>query len=250
MFTSSGLKFTIFRLSILALGLYTLIFNFNLSWMLWSLIISWPLGIFGVTIALHRYYAHRSFKTGFIRDKLLAFASLFSLLGSPIAWVIIHRQHHYQADKSLDPHSPHNSYLRSFSSIIKNQNYPTVIGRDLKSNKFQLWLHKYYILILLSVYTTVAVLFGWAVMCWILAVPAFWINFYAGCVNVLAHTQGYRNFDIPDQSRNNWFLAMITLGAEGWHNNHHANPEKLHYGHCWWEWDLCYHFIRLFLIQK
>ena len=42
-------------------------------------------------------------------------------------------------------------------------------------------------------------------------------------VNSLAHVWGDQPFRTDDHSRNNAFVALITLG-EGWHNLHHAFP--------------------------
>ena len=63
-------------------------------------------------------------------------------------------------------------------------------------------------------------------------------------VNSLAHLWGYRNYETDDDSRNNWFVAVLTSG-EGWHNNHHATPRVAQYGHRWWEFDLIFGFVRL-----
>jgi hypothetical protein len=37
---------------------------------------------------------------------------------------------------------------------------------------------------------------------------------------------GTRRFATRDDSRNNWWIALIGFG-EGWHNNHHAHPYVL-----------------------
>ena len=63
-------------------------------------------------------------------------------------------------------------------------------------------------------------------------------------INSLAHVLGRRRFDTPDQSRNNWFLALITLG-EGWHNNHHRFPVSARQGFRWWEVDITYYLLKL-----
>ena len=47
-----------------------------------------------------------------------------------------------------------------------------------------------------------------------------------------------------DDSRNNWLLALITLG-EGWHNNHHHYPSAARQGFYWWEIDVTYYLLRV-----
>jgi fatty-acid desaturase len=63
-------------------------------------------------------------------------------------------------------------------------------------------------------------------------------------VNSLSHMFGYRNHPSEENSRNNWFVAVLTSG-EGWHNNHHADPASASNWHRWWEIDLMYAVIRL-----
>src|SRR5262249_53243208 len=55
-------------------------------------------------------------------------------------------------------------------------------------------------------------------------------------VNSVSHMWGYRTHDTPDDSRNNWLVALLA-GGEGWHNNHHADPVSPRHGHAWWELD-------------
>ncbi|MCA8979903.1 MAG: fatty acid desaturase, partial [Planctomycetes bacterium] len=54
---------------------------------------------------------------------------------------------------------------------------------------------------------------------------------------------GSRRFETPDQSRNNWLLALFTLG-EGWHNNHHRYQASVRQGFRWWEFDPSYYVLR------
>jgi stearoyl-CoA desaturase (delta-9 desaturase) len=63
-------------------------------------------------------------------------------------------------------------------------------------------------------------------------------------VNSVCHLWGYRNYSTTDRSRNNWLVAILTLG-EGWHNNHHANPRNVRHGQKWWEIDPTYLAIRV-----
>ncbi len=62
-------------------------------------------------------------------------------------------------------------------------------------------------------------------------------------VNSLAHIYGSRRFATPDNSRNNLFVALITLG-EGWHNNHHCYPASERQGFYWWEVDVSHYTLR------
>ena len=63
-------------------------------------------------------------------------------------------------------------------------------------------------------------------------------------INSLAHVWGKRRYDTDDTSRNNWLLALLTLG-EGWHNNHHRYMACARQGFFWWEIDVTYYLLRL-----
>ena len=69
----------------------------------------------------------------------------------------------------------------------------------------------------------------------------------AWSINSITHLWGYRNYDVPDDSRNNWILGLLVHG-EGWHNNHHANINSARFGRKWWELDTGYWTICL--LQK
>jgi stearoyl-CoA desaturase (delta-9 desaturase) len=62
-------------------------------------------------------------------------------------------------------------------------------------------------------------------------------------INSLAHQFGSRRFATGDDSRNNFWLALLTLG-EGWHNNHHHYPSAARQGFYWWEIDITYYLLR------
>ena len=63
------------------------------------------------------------------------------------------------------------------------------------------------------------------------------------CINSLAHVHGRRRYVTGDDSRNNWLLALFTMG-EGWHNNHHAWQSSVRQGFRWWEADATFQILR------
>lgn len=65
------------------------------------------------------------------------------------------------------------------------------------------------------------------------------------CINSVTHVWGYKTYDNGDDSKNLWWVALLTFG-EGWHNNHHAYQRAANYGHRWWEFDTTYLTIKLF----
>ena len=54
---------------------------------------------------------------------------------------------------------------------------------------------------------------------------------------------GYQNYESGDNSRNTWWVALLSFG-EGWHNNHHADQTSAAHGHRWFEFDITHLFIR------
>ena len=68
-------------------------------------------------------------------------------------------------------------------------------------------------------------------------------------VNSLAHVFGYQNYDTGDHSRNNVLVAILASG-EGWHNNHHSEPSCACNQRHWWEIDLTYLLLRLFVAVR
>ena len=63
-------------------------------------------------------------------------------------------------------------------------------------------------------------------------------------INSLSHRYGSARFETGDDSRNNIWLALLTMG-EGWHNNHHFYPAAARQGFKWWEIDMTYYGLVL-----
>jgi stearoyl-CoA desaturase (delta-9 desaturase) len=63
------------------------------------------------------------------------------------------------------------------------------------------------------------------------------------CINSLAHVCGTKRYLTGDDSRNNWLLAIFTMG-EGWHNNHHAFQSSVQQGFKWWEIDPTFYILK------
>jgi stearoyl-CoA desaturase (Delta-9 desaturase) len=64
------------------------------------------------------------------------------------------------------------------------------------------------------------------------------------CISSLAHVRGRRRYVTGDESRNNWLLAVFTMG-ESWHNNHHACQSSVWQGFRWWEIDLTFYILKV-----
>ena len=62
-------------------------------------------------------------------------------------------------------------------------------------------------------------------------------------INSLTHVFGSQRFITGDDSRNNVWLALLTLG-EGWHNNHHYYSTCARQGFKWYEINITYYILR------
>ena len=85
---------------------------------------------------------------------------------------------------------------------------------------------------------------GWGAFTWGFLLSTALLYHGTFVINSLAHVWGTRRFETPDQSRNNFFLAVVTMG-EGWHNNHHQYMYACRQGLRWWEIDVTYYLVRL-----
>jgi stearoyl-CoA desaturase (delta-9 desaturase) len=86
--------------------------------------------------------------------------------------------------------------------------------------------------------------FGLSLLVWGVLVRTVVVWHITWSVNSITHLWGYRNYETGENSRNNWFVALVSNG-EGWHNNHHADQRSAAHGHRWWEFDVTYITIRM-----
>src|SRR5262249_20836428 len=85
-------------------------------------------------------------------------------------------------------------------------------------------------------------LHGWVGFVWGFLISTVLLYHATFTINSLSHLFGSRRYDTPDESRNNFLLALITLG-EGWHNNHHHYQSSVNQGFFWWEIDVSYRVL-------
>jgi stearoyl-CoA desaturase (delta-9 desaturase) len=158
----------------------------------------------------------------------------------------MHRRHHRHSDTAADVHSP---IVRGFlyahvGWIFVPRNTATDYDavRDLSRYRELVLLDRHHYLppILLGVLSWAIA--GWPGLvigfCW--STVVLWHATFS--INSLAHLIGRRRYVTGDQSRNNWLLALLTLG-EGWHNNHHAYQASARQGFRWWECDVTYYVL-------
>jgi stearoyl-CoA desaturase (delta-9 desaturase) len=187
---------------------------------------------------MHRLLSHRSFKTHVWFERFVSVIGVLTTVGSPLAWVAIHRQHHRAAETPEDPHSPYQiGNFRAWFGIWPKITLDTKLIRDMRQDKFQRALHKHYLWIIAAYVLMLFVIFGPLAIIFGYCIPASLCLHSSSAIIVIAHRHGYKTHACRDQSRNSWIANIITLG-EGWHNNHHARPWAWSNWERWWEWDI------------
>jgi len=206
------------------------------------------LRIFAIGAGYHRYFSHRAYRTSRVFQFVLACLSQSSAQKSVLWWAAKHRHHHLNSDNESDIHSPrHRGFIYShFGWIFARSNDATDLTKisDLACYPELMWLHKYELVPPFVLSLLCYAIGGWSG----LVVGFFWstvLVYHATfCINSLAHVRGSRRYLTADDSRNNWLLAVFTMG-EGWHNNHHAYQSSARQGFRWWEIDTTFYILKI-----
>jgi stearoyl-CoA desaturase (delta-9 desaturase) len=205
------------------------------------------LRMFAVVAGYHRYFSHRAFATSRAFQFVLAVLAQSSAQKSVLWWAAKHRHHHVHSDTAEDVHSPRRKgFLYSHVGWIfdrKHDQADLSKVADLTRWPELVWLKKFELLPAVVLGILCLLTAGWSG----LVVGFLWstVLVYHGtfCINSLAHVSGSKRYVTGDDSRNNWLLAIVTLG-EGWHNNHHAFQSSVRQGFKWWEVDVAYYVLR------
>jgi sn-1 stearoyl-lipid 9-desaturase len=231
------------------------------------------IGVLGINIGYHRLLAHRSFSCPRWLERTFAILGVLCLQESPTFWVALHRQHHHDADKDADPHSPKESAFWAHIGwmLVKSESTDAAppiarFCRDMTGDPFYAWLKASdnWLKVALASWAAFfvagfaavslargtmadAAQFGTSLVVWGAALRTVVLWHTTWSVNSATHLWGYRNYETPDNSRNNLLVALWSNG-EGWHNNHHANPRSARHGHSWREPDMAWLVIRALMV--
>jgi stearoyl-CoA desaturase (Delta-9 desaturase) len=239
------------------------------GWIVWTAFAAfYVMNILSMSIGYHRYFTHKAFETSRPMHYAIAILAQLGIFGSLRRWVAEHRRHHAHSDRRGDIHSPYFDDFGDATGGAKGWKYShlgwvfshsmtdeKVYGKGVADDDAILFVDKYRIpIFFISV----------------LVLPALWAMAFGGdtqtiigtilvagflrsvvalhaiaCVNSFGHMYGSKRFtDGHDEARNNWLIALLTLG-EGWHNNHHAHPRSANAGLAWYEIDMTAAIIRL-----
>jgi stearoyl-CoA desaturase (delta-9 desaturase) len=202
--------------------------------------------MFGITAGFHRYFSHRSFKTGRVMQFLLALLGGLSTQKGVLWWAAHHRNHHKFSDEPEDVHSPRQrGFFWSHMGWILVKKHDVVHWDRIPDlakypelrflTRYDMWITAAFAVLLYVVGGAWALVWGYFVSTTLLWHGTFTINSFS-------HIIGRRRYETTDDSKNNWLLALLTMG-EGWHNNHHYYQRSVRQGFYWWEIDLTYYVL-------
>ena len=231
--------------------------------LLWGVALSWVdvllfvvlyvAGALGNSVGFHRLFTHKSFETTAWLRGTFAILGSMAMQGPVTQWVTDHRKHHALSDVDGDPHSPHAGHgdgvrgaMKGFAHAhvgwlftLKGMERGWQYGRDLYEDRLIRRIDRLYLLWIVVTFGlpfVVGYLAGgmsWTVgleaLVWGGLVRVFAYQHATFSVNSICHMFGQRAYRSRDESRNNWVIALLTMG-EGWHNNHHAFPSSARHG--------------------
>jgi stearoyl-CoA desaturase (delta-9 desaturase) len=227
---------------------FALVFTvpFTLSATLWFFG-SYFLRMFGVTAGYHRYFSHRAYRLNRFWQFCMAFLAQTSGQKGILWWAAHHRDHHKYSDRLEDLHSPVNdgfwwSHLGWILSVDYD-NYDPKRVADFGRFPELRWLNRWHLVPTIVYGAAILLIGGWSAFVWgfLVSTVALWHGTFV--INSLSHIWGTKRFATKDESRNNFWLALVTLG-EGWHNNHHHYMSSVRQGIRWWEIDVTFYVLK------
>lgn len=204
----------------------------------------------GITLCFHRHMAHRAFQLSRPVRFFFALLGTAALQKGPVWWAGNHVYHHKYTDREGDPHSPlvsgfFSAHMGWFTNDIRwdklEPDNPVV--REFSRYPEMRWLDRYYAVPPALLALGLFLAGGWPFLVYGFCVPTFTLAHSTFAINSINHLFGSRRFETPDNSRNNLWTTLLTLG-EGWHNNHHRFQRAARNGFYWWELDPTYWVVK------
>lgn len=229
-------------------GLYS--YEISMSTIMLVLLGYFMYGCLGIVVTFHRLLTHQSYRTNSFFEKIFSILGCLGGTGSSLAWVAIHINHHLKSDKIEDPHSPVYKGYKIFFLNYENEVSSNTKWKMKKliTDRFHQFLHRYYFIILFTYSLTLFIIGGFYLVVFLHWAPALITALMSNVVNYIGHKPnwigGFRTYNLPDQSTNNWLWAIPSWG-ETWHNNHHRFPRNYSCGQEWWQIDVSSLIIKM-----
>jgi len=223
------------------------VFFVPFTWKVFDLAVAgYVLRMGAITGGYHRYFAHRSYKTGRAFQFVLAFLGASAMQNGPLWWASVHRRHHRDTDGPRDPHSPREGLWHAHLGWFLSGRWNAIDlanVHDLAAFPELRWVERWSWLPIVAYATACFAIAGVPGLVWGFAISTVAVIHGTLVINSLSHVWGSQRYATGDTSRNNALLACITFG-EGWHNNHHHFQSSARQGFFWWEIDLTYLVLR------
>ncbi|WP_437936118.1 acyl-CoA desaturase [Sorangium sp. So ce341] len=244
---SSGQVFNVLGIVAIHVGTVVAIVR-GATWKLAALAaVTYFVRMFAITAVYHRYFSHRSYKTSRGLQFLLALLGTTATQKGPLWWGGTHRVHHKYSDTERDVHSPlrRGFWYAHMGWWLGREHEELDLKRipDFAGFPELRWLDRYHVVGPLGMIALLFALGGYDAFLWGYVVSTCALMHGTFTINSLAHVFGSRRYATTDTSRNNFWLALVTLG-EGWHNNHHHYMSSANQGFFWWEVDVSFYILR------
>src|SRR4051795_1341147 len=232
-------------------ALYTWRYGFHL-WMP-LLTIGLYLGVgMSICAGYHRFFSHKSYECSPFVQFFYAIFGALAAENSILWWSSAHRIHHKYVDRDWDPYNIKRGFWWAHVVWIfyKNEAADRTFenARDLQANPIVMWQNRWHKAILILVGfglpTLIGAMFGDPIagLLWGGFLRIVVIHHTTFFVNSLAHYPGKPLFNAEVSARDNWIVALLTLG-EGYHSFHHRFPADFRNGIRWYQWDPAKWFI-------
>lgn len=220
------------------------------------LVVSHLIHYAGMSICLHRYFSHRSFRTSRWFQFVLGFWGYLAGQGGPLFWAGIHRHHHRHCDLEPDYHSPNPSSFRNFlkshylwmldPEVWEKEKYRANV-RDFEKYPELVLFDQTEMLQFLTIIPAMWFIGGWELLGFGFFLPKFTSFNCTSLVNSANHLWGY-SIDGSRregcEARNLSWTLIVQLG-DNWHANHHHYPTSASTRLRRWEIDPMYGVIWL-----
>jgi len=210
-------------------------------------VVLYAVRMFALTAGVHRYFAHRAFKTSRAFQLVLAIVATAAAQMGVMWWASQHRIHHRHADEDADPHARIKGFWWAHAGWFLVHTYDATRWdqiRDFDAYPELRWLDRHYFVPVAALVALLLAFGGLPAVVWGFCVStvALWHAMFS--LNSIGHWLGRRRYATDDTSRNNAVVALATFG-EGWHNNHHYYPGSARQGFYWWELDLSFNLLQI-----
>lgn len=238
-------------IGIVGTALYTWYTGFEL-WMPVLMVTLYLAVGLSITAGYHRFFSHKSYEAHPVVQYFYAIFGALAAQNSILWWSSSHRVHHKYADRDWDPYNIRRGFWWAHILWIfyKNEERDDTFANspDLLASPVVMWQHRWHKVIMVVVGfglpTLIGAAFGDALagLLWGGFTRVAVIHHTTFFVNSLAHTLGKPEFNAEASAKDNWIVALATLG-EGYHSFHHRFPADFRNGIRWYQWDPSKWFI-------